>query len=67
MTAQIIRPARFNRGPAIRAVHPVDEALSLLRRAELKAGVEASEAVADELEKLRAVVEEMLAGERSIL
>lgn len=49
--------------PPIRAVHPVDEALSLLRRAELKAGVEASEAVADELEKLRAVVEEMLANE----
>jgi len=61
MTAQIIRPARFNRGPAVRAMNPLDEALAMLRIAELRAGVVSAEATAEDLERLHDAVLDYIA------
>ena len=60
MSAEIIRPRAFQRGPAIRAIDPAGEALAMLRLAELKTGVEASEATADALQKLELAVDELV-------
>lgn len=58
----VIHPPQFNRGPAIRCVDPVGEGLAILRLAELKSGVEASEATADELERQAVAVQDILAS-----
>ena len=68
MTADIIRPRAFQRGPAVRSVHPVDEALAILRLAELRSGVNAVEANADELERLHEAVVDLVGKyERGVL
>lgn len=60
MTATIIKFPKHTGSP-IRAVNPIDEALCLLRIAELRAGVVSAEATAEDLERLHDAVLDYIA------
>jgi len=70
MTAEIIRPRAFIRGPAVRCLgdarKAASECLATFRLAEIATGIDALEAQGEDLERLHAKIEELLKG-RTIL